>query len=71
MDFIEGFPKSKGKSVILVIVDRLTKYAHFISLSQPDTTAIVAQLLLDNIYKLHVLLAVIICDRDPTFMSKF
>lgn len=64
MDFIEGFPKSKGKSVILVIVDRLTKYAHFISLSHPDTTTIVAQLLLDNIYKLHGLLAVIICDRD-------
>jgi hypothetical protein len=30
MDFITGLPKSEGKSVIMVIVDRLTKYAHFV-----------------------------------------
>jgi hypothetical protein len=35
MDFITGLPKSEGKSVIMVIVDRLTKYAHFFALSHP------------------------------------
>lgn len=32
MDFIEDFPKSKGKSVIFILVDRLTKYSHFMAL---------------------------------------
>ena len=30
MDFITGLPKSEGKSVIMVVVDRLTKYSYFL-----------------------------------------
>jgi hypothetical protein len=44
MDFITGLPKSEGKSVIMVIVDRLTKYIHFCALSHPfkDSTVAIA-----------------------------
>ena len=35
MVFITALPKSEGKSVIMVVVDRLTKYAHFCALSHP------------------------------------
>lgn len=37
MDFIDGLPLSNGKSVIFVVVDRLSKSAHFMALSHPYT----------------------------------
>ena len=50
MDFIEGLPKSQDKTVIMVVVDRLTKFAHFICLAHPYTTKDVAQIFLDYVY---------------------
>ena len=71
MDFIEGLPKSKGHSVILVIVDRLTKFAHFLPVRHPYTVSSIAKLFLDNIVKLHGMPQSIILDRDPIFVSSF
>ncbi|RVW25194.1 Transposon Tf2-11 polyprotein [Vitis vinifera] len=71
MDFIEGFPKSNGKTAIFVVVDRLTKYGHFMLLPHPYTAKMVAQVFLDSVYKLHGLPHSITCDRDPIFTSVF
>jgi hypothetical protein len=71
MDFITGLPKSKGKSFIMVIVDRLTKYAHFCALSHPFKTNIVATTFMATIHKLHGSPNIIVSDRDPIFTGHF
>jgi hypothetical protein len=53
MDFIAGLPKYENKYVIMVVVDIISKYAHFCALPHLFTTSIVAQIFMDNIFKLH------------------
>ncbi|KAJ3684733.1 hypothetical protein LUZ61_013897 [Rhynchospora tenuis] len=71
MDFIEGFPKSHGKSVILTVVDRFSKYAHFIPLAHPYTARSVAQVFFEAIVRLHGIPESIVSDRDTVFTSNF
>jgi hypothetical protein len=67
MDFIEGLPKVGGKSVILTVVDRFSKYVHFIALGHPYTAASVVRAFFDGIVRLHRFPSSIISDRDPVF----
>jgi hypothetical protein len=71
MDFITGLPKSEGKSVIMVIVDRLTKYAHFCALSHPFKASTVATAFMEIVQKLHGSPNIIVSDRDPIFTGHF
>jgi len=49
MDFVEGLPRVNGKSVILTVVDRFSKSAHFIALGHPYTDTSVARVLFTDI----------------------
>jgi hypothetical protein len=71
MDFIVVLPKSRNKSFIMVVVDCISKYAHFCSLQHSFTTSIVSQIFMDQVFKLHGMPHAIVSDRDPTFTRNF
>jgi hypothetical protein len=71
MDFIIGLPKSKGKSVIMVIVDRLTRYTHFCALSHLFKASTVATAFMETVQKLHGNPKIIVSHRDPIFTGHF
>ena len=55
----------------MVVVDRLSKYAHLCALQHPFTTSTMAQHFMDQVLKLHGMSHSIVSDRDPTFTSNF
>jgi transposase InsO family protein len=71
MDFITGLPESHGKTAILVVVDKLTKFATFIPTTSDVTAETTARLLFQRVFKSFGLPLEIVSDRDPRFTSNF
>ena len=68
---IVGLPKVGKYFVIMVIVDRLSKYAHFYFLKHPFTLGTVTQIFINQIFSLHGMPISIMFDRDPTLTNRF
>jgi hypothetical protein len=71
MDFITGLPKVQGKDCIYVVVDRLTKFAHFYTIPTEYSAVQVAEIFFREVFKLHGLPKNIISDRDSQFIGTF
>lgn len=71
MDFIEGLPRLEGKDTIMVIMNRLTKYAHLVGLTHPYQASRIAQAYTDNVLKLHRVLDSIVSGQNLVFLSTF
>ena len=72
MDFVSGLPLSPSKKdLVWVIMDRLTKSAHFIPVRTNFSLQRLAKLYVAEIVRLHGVPVSIISDRDPRFTSRF
>jgi len=72
MDFVVGLPRTIQKfDSIWVIVDRLTKFAHFLPINIRYPLEKLTKLYIREIVRLHGVLTSIVSDRDPKFTSKF
>ncbi len=68
---MDWLPSSAEKTTVMVVVDRFTKYAHFVALSHPYTSKKIAEIFVQQIIRLHGIPKSMVSDRDPTFVSTF
>ena len=72
MDFVSGFPLTQRKhDSVWVIVDRLTKSAHFLLVRLDNSMDLLVELYVNEIVRLHGIPLSIVSDRDPRFTSRF
>ncbi|WRX31632.1 Integrase [Theobroma cacao] len=72
MDFVLDLPRTQsGKDAIWVIVDRLTKFAHFLAIHSTYSIERLARPYIDEVVRLHGVPVSIVSNRDPRFTSRF
>lgn len=71
MDFIMGLPNVGGKSVIVVIVERQSKYCHLECLPVAYSAVKVGEFFISEVVQLHRILKSIVSDHDKVFLSRF
>ncbi|GJV16705.1 putative reverse transcriptase domain-containing protein [Tanacetum coccineum] len=72
MDFVTGLPRTQRKhDAIWVVVDRLTKTAHFLPIRKDFSISRLAEMFQQEIVRLHGTPSAIVSDRDPRFTSRF
>lgn len=71
LDFVTGLPPSSGNTVVLTVVDRLSKMAHFIPLPKLPSAKETAEALINHVFRIHGFPEDVVSDRGPQFISKF
>jgi hypothetical protein len=72
MDFITGLPKTnKQHDSIMVVVEKLTKAAHFVPVKTMHTITNIADIFMKEIVRLHGIYRTIVSDKDTNFTSNF
>lgn len=71
LDFVTGLLCCEGNSVILTIIDRFSKMAHFVPLQKLPSAKEMAQLLIHHMFRLHGLPIDVVSDQGPQFSSIF
>ena len=72
VDFITGFPKSKKKNdYVMVVVDKLSKDAHFIPVKSTYKVVNIADIFMKEVFRLHGIPKTIISNRDVKITGKF
>ena len=72
MDFLMGLPRTQSKNdAVWVVVDRLTKSAHFLPIQEKFPVGRLAKIYIKEVVRLHGVPLSVVSDRDPRFTSKF
>uniref|UniRef100_A0A673MHB7 Integrase catalytic domain-containing protein n=1 Tax=Sinocyclocheilus rhinocerous TaxID=307959 RepID=A0A673MHB7_9TELE len=71
LDFVTALLPSQGNTVVLTVVDRFSKAAHFIPLPKLPSAKETAVTVVDHVFRIHGLPMDVVSDRGPQFVSKF